>query len=168
MTQPRFAPITLEDEVRPILKLKAPEPWRAHRPSEFTKDDDMSARGRGVPGPDQGYALSLAERFSSRLHLAADEHKEDVVTASVAVALHRAMLYGRAPVSADLELAFAIFGFLDDAPADLVAFRAVLAGASHDSWKEREIAQLVTEETLRQRPADVRSRLSDWRSFFAA
>jgi hypothetical protein len=81
------------------------------------------------------------------------------------VALRRASLFGRAPVVFDLELAFGVWGFLDDAPADLVAYRRPrFQSAAHHYWDRRQIVDAVPESTLRMQPADVRSRLADWRS----
>ena len=88
-----------------------------------------------------------------------------------AVASRRAALFGRAPVAKDIELALVLFGFLGDAPADLVAWRApMFQAAAHHYHQQRAIAGSVSEATLRMTPADVRSRLSEWSSLvsFAA
>ena len=123
----------------------------------------------GRPGPDQGYALALAGRFRDRLKLGEGEHRADVVAGCVAVAMRRAGMFGRAPVVFDLELGFGLFGYLDDAPADLVAWRRpAFAGASHDYWDQRAIVDGIPEATLRMSPADVRGRLGEWRSLVGA
>ena len=65
----------------------------------------------------------------------------------------------------DVELAFTLFGFLGGAPSELLEFRRpYFDAASHDYWDQRDIADLVTEETLAMSPADVRGRLGEWRS----
>jgi hypothetical protein len=123
----------------------------------------------GNQGPDQGYALVLAERFHGRLLLTENEDEHDVVAGCLGVGLARASLFGRAPVIHDLELAFGLWGYLDTAPDDLVAFRKPLfAGASHHYWDQRAIADLVPESTLRLTPAEVRRRLGEWRSLINA
>jgi hypothetical protein len=123
----------------------------------------------GRQGPDQGYALLLARRFADRLELAPDEHAEDAVAGCMVVAMARASLFGRAPVIHDLDLAFTLWGYLGGAPPDLVAYRtALFSGASHHYWDQRHIVDKVPESTLRMTPAQVRQKLSDWRSLLSA
>ena len=87
----------------------------------------------------------------------------------VAVALKRAALFGRAPVLADLELAFTLFGFLGEAPEDLVeGRREIFAGAGHHYWQTRWIADRVPEATLRLTPAQVGQSLGSWRELMGA
>lgn len=158
MTQPKFAPIPIEDEVRPSDHLPPCEPWRAERPADFRPGAWPGGAGTGVPGPDQGYVLRLAERFVEALVLVEGEHPDDVLAGAAVVALRRAALYGRAPVSADLELALGLFGFLGEAPADLVAERRKLfRGAAHDYWDQRVLAHRVPESALRLSPGAVRT-----------
>jgi hypothetical protein len=126
----------------------------------------------GRPGPDQGYAYTLARQFADRLRIPHGEHAEDAVSGCTAVALRRASMFGRAPTVYDLELAFGLFGYLDDAasaPADLVAWRQpVFSGASHDYWDQRAIVDGVPEATLRMTPAEVRAGLPRWRQLVGA
>jgi hypothetical protein len=66
------------------------------------------------------------------------------------VALRRASLFGRAPVIHDLTLAFTIWGFLGEAPPELVALRRPLfQAASHHYEDQRTIADQVPEAVLR-------------------
>ena len=92
-------------------------PWTADRPGEVVGEGQPNGGRLGVQGPDQGYALLLARTLVSRLHLAAGEHLDDVVVGCVGVALKRSALFGRAPVLADLEVAFGLFGFFGDSPS---------------------------------------------------
>jgi hypothetical protein len=162
MTQPKFAPIIESSEVRDAMKLPAPLPWTAHRPADFTSDPSRPRQpNTGIRGPDQGYALHLAERLAPRLQLSGHEHAEDVLTGAVAIGLKRASLYGRAPVSGDIELALLIFGFLGGASEELVVARGrALGGAHHDYWQQRDLADFVPEATLRMTPAAVRDRMA--------
>jgi hypothetical protein len=138
--------------------------WTATRPGDLV-GRQPTGPVLGKQGPDQGYALVLAERFHDRLVLTEGEDSHDVTAGCLGVGLARASLFGRAPVIHDLELAFGVFGFLDPAPADLVEFRRPLfAGASHHYWEQRAIVDLVPEATLRLTPAEVRRRLGEWRS----
>ncbi len=164
MAAPDYVPVAHADQPRESLPMPPPRRWTADRPGDLQRGQPTGRRF-GKPGPDQGYALKLAEHFEDRLRLAEGEHREDVVAGCVVVALRRASLFGRAPVVHDLELAFGLFGFLDDAPPELVAWRrALLAGAGEQYWEQRAIVDLIPEETLRLTPAYVRSHLSEWRS----
>ena len=137
---------------------RRPQPWLADRPAELTEGQPMGA-GLGVPGPDQGYALRLARRFEGDLLLAPGEHAEDAIAGCVGVALKRAALFGRAPLSADLEVAFRVFGFLPPAPEEaLVEWRKELfAGVSHPHHyaEARQLVELVPEAALRMAPSEV-------------
>jgi hypothetical protein len=142
--------------------------WTATRPGDLT-DRQPSGPYFGNQGPDQGYGLVLAERFSDRLVLTEGEDGHDVVAGCLGVGLHRASLFGRAPVVYDFELAYGVWGYLDPPPAELVEFRRPLfAGAAHHYWDQRQIVDQVPEATLRLAPAEVRRRLGEWRSLLAA
>lgn len=67
--------------------------------------------------------LKLIQRFRTRVHLGESEHFDDVSAGVSAIALKRAALFGRAPIGADLEVAFTIFGFFDDQPEPALAQR---------------------------------------------
>lgn len=163
MPQPEYVPIRAADEVRPVERLPAPRRWRPDRPADLAPGPGSRGRGLGVPGPDQGYGLLLAHRFSGRLELSPGESEHDALAAGTAVALKRAALFGRAPVTADLELAFTLLGYLGDTPDDLVAARRRwVDGMSHQYWQGRALADRVPEETLRLTPERVRDRLTSW------
>lgn len=164
MSQPNYVPLKDIDKVRTTERLPVPDSWRQDRPAELLDAVRPMGPKLGTPGPDQGYGLKLAKRFVDKLQLAAGEHAADAVAGCNGVACRRAALYGRAPVIYDYELAFTLWGFLGDAPAELVAFRTPLfAEASHHYWDQRQIVDLVPEATLRLSPAEVRSKLRDWR-----
>ena len=169
MAQPDFVPMTLGDRVRTADVLPIPDRWEATRPGELEGLRPPEGRSFGNTGPDQGFGLKLAKRFKDRLELQSGEHAEDAISGCLAVALRRAAKFGRAPVIYDFELAFTLFGFLGGAPSDLLEFRRpYFDAASHDYWDQRDIADLVAEETLALSPADVRGRLSEWRSMLVS
>jgi hypothetical protein len=170
MTQPSFVPIVDADQVRPAYRLRTPGDWRSVRVAEITGPEHPHGREFGVPGPDQGYALLLAHRlFEDRLELTDGITAEDALVGCAAVGSARAALYGRAPVAKDIELALALFGFLGGAPEELVGWRAPLfVAASHHYHQQRRIVAAVPAETMRLTPADVRGRLSQWRSLVDA
>ncbi|MCU1462759.1 MAG: hypothetical protein JWO37_2834 [Acidimicrobiales bacterium] len=164
MAAPEYVPVALADLPRPTEALP-PDSWRAERPGDLV----FQPRGPrfGTPGPDQGYGLKLAKRFVDQLQLQPGEHADDVVAGGLGVGLKRAAIFGRAPVIHDFELAYGMFGFLDEAPADLVEFRTHLfAGAAHHYWDQREICDTVPDETLPLSPAAARARVTsgEWRS----
>jgi hypothetical protein len=107
----------------------------------------------------------LATRFEDRLVLEPNERAEDVIAGAVAIALRRASVFGRAPIGADIEHALRLFGRLARdkgawAPSDLVALgRARFAGAAHDYWRRRAIADAVPEATLQLSPQSLSERL---------
>ena len=107
----------------------------------------------------------MRNRFTDRLALEQGEHAEDVLAGAVAIALRRAAIFGRAPVATDVELALGLFKYLIDEqatwpPADLLAWRREhFAGAAHDYWRRRSLADGVPGTTLRLSPETVTERL---------
>lgn len=166
MTQPKFAPILDVDEVRDSFRLPTPPPWGPHRPGDFRPAPGALGAGRGhrgSPGPDQGYALKLAEELESRVRLAEGEHGEDVTAGATAIAMRRAAMFGRAPVMADLQLALHLFGYLDGASEELIELRKPLfAGAAHDYDVVRSLVDGIPEATIRLTPGEVAARNDDW------
>jgi hypothetical protein len=127
----------------------------------------------GFQGPDQGYALLLANRLSSRLHLVGGLVTADAIRGCLNIALRRASLYGRAPVIHDLTIAFTMWGFFDaNPPADLVTTRTDLfkgVGNVHHYAEGRSIVDMVPEVTLRMTPAQVTSAYpANWRTLTGA
>lgn len=166
MAAPEYVPIKPMDDVRAYESPpRRPDSWRAVRPGDL---DGPQPRGRslGSQGPDQGYAIRLARQvFVPQLHTGALD-VDDVVAGCVAIALARASLFGRAPIAHDLRVAFAAWGFLDEAPpAELVSLRErAFAAASHPHHYAdvRALADAVPERTLRLHHDEVRA--ADWRS----
>jgi hypothetical protein len=164
MAAPEYVPTTREQQPRRGLGLPPARSWVATRPGELRTAPPDSA-SFGHPGPDQGYALLLARRFVDRLVLDGT-HVEDSLAGCLGVALHRASHFGRAPVIHDLDIAFRIWGFLGDAPPELIAMRKLLfEAASHHYRDQRAIVDVVPEETLRLSHQEVARRFpSDWRA----
>ncbi len=158
MTQPKYAPIPAEDEVRPGYHLPVPRPWRPHRPADFRPGRRFSGRGAGTPGPDQGYALRLARRFAERVQLAPGEHLDDALAAAVTAAMARAARAGRAPVATDVEAALWLLGYLGEADPALVTLRRhLVTGAAHDYWDRRALVAALPPEALAAPIAELRA-----------
>lgn len=143
--------------------------WRADRPGEVVGEGQPHGASLGSQGPDQGYVLGLARRFSGRLTLADGEHEADAIAGCVPIALKRASLYGRAPLVHDLTAAFTVWGFLDETPApELVAARTPLfaeVGHHHHYAEQRHLVDAVPDAVLRQpHTAIADQHAAEWRS----
>lgn len=137
-----------------------------NRPGEITGFQPQGER-LGYQGPDQGFAIKIANGFTDRLQLQPGEHAADVIKGCLGIGLRRASLFSRAPVVHDLTIAFTIWGFLDPSPpAELVAARVPLfAGLGHGHYSEgRAITDMVPEATLQMNPQQVSAAYpSGWR-----
>lgn len=140
--------------------------WSASRPGE-TVGAAPGGTALGAQGPDQGFVYKLLSVFDDEIRLAEGEHRSDVDEGCIGVALKRASLFHRAPVVHDLRIAYDLFGFLSDAPDDLVAARKPIFSEVHHSFhyfERRAIADLVSDDVLRQSPDQVATRAAkDWR-----
>ena len=168
MAAPEYVPQPAIKHVRSYESPpRRPESWRPDRPGDSATGFELGDRF-GAPGPDQGYIYVLARRFHGQLQLATDESEEDALAGSVAVALKRASLLGRAPVVHDLRVALTIWGFLGDAPPDLIAYRQPLfaeVANPHHYPEQRRLVDLVPDEVLRMTPEQVAdAHRKDWRS----
>jgi hypothetical protein len=150
MTQPTFVPISEADQVRPARHLHVPGSWTTTRPAELTTPTARRGRLVGTPGPDAGFALRLARRCAPDLKLTEGEVEHDVLVGCALIAARRAALFGRAPSIYDVELALALWGFLVEAPAALVATRRqAFASVSHDYVAQRALVDSIPEEDLK-------------------
>ena len=150
-----------------------PDPWDPDRPG-IVEGLQPVGRRMGSQGPDQGYALKLANRLAPKIVLQERERLDDAIRGCLGIALRRASLYSRAPVVHDLTIAFTIWGFFDESPPDeLVARRRQLfegvGNVVHHYAEGRKIADLVPESTLRMTPQQVADASSDrWRELTGA
>jgi hypothetical protein len=168
MSAPDYVPVILSDKARTSLPMPPSRRWTATRPGDLDRGQPHGSF-LGSQGPDQGYALRLAQLFVDQFESVDGESKSDVMAGCLPIASRRASLFGRAPVVHDLELAFGIWGFLGDAPADLIDYRRDrFFGAGHDYWRQRELANQVPEATLRLTPLQALSELGNWRELLGA
>jgi len=160
MAAPRFAPVSPIDDARSYASPDhVPDGWAPTRPGDIDGFQPEGAK-LGFQGPDQGFAIKIANTFRPRLHVAAPIHLDDAVTGCLGVALRRASMFSRAPVVHDLTIAFTIWGFLDpNPPAELVGLRTRLfegvANVLHHYGESRAIVDTVPEATLRMTPQQV-------------
>lgn len=168
MAAPEYVPV---DKTRPLRAYESPprrpDPWLATRPAEVVDEGQPRGDRLGNQGPDQGYVLSLVRRFAGKLTLTPGEHERDALAGAAAVALKRASLFGRAPIVHDLTVALTVWGFLGDAPVELVTLRKGLfeeVWHPHHYAEQRRIADLVPDEVLRMSPQEItEAHRSDWR-----
>ena len=140
----------------------------ADRPGEISGRQPVGEQ-LGVPGPDQGYALTIAATFRGKLSLQAGEHEADALAGASAVAMKRSGIFGRSPVVHDLRVGLSLWGFLTtEAPQDLVDIRKTWFDEVHLSihYKAlRRIADAATADLLRQPHGVILAQAeSDWRS----
>ena len=162
MGAPDYVATTLAQQPRRGLPLPPARRWmpglRPGDPGSVPPDGP----GFGKPGPDQGYGLVLAERLVPRLELAPAERVEDAVAGCLQVGLRRASIFSRAPIIHDMTLAFTLWGYLGEAPPELIEHRFPLfQSAAHHYWDQRAIADAVPEETLRMSLDEVQHQFPD-------
>lgn len=165
MAAPQYVPNTLNEQPRRGLDVPPPDGWTADRPAELGAHQPTGPQ-LGRPGPDQGFGLKLARSFADKLVLGSREHADDAIAGCLGVGLARASLFGRAPVVHDFDVAFRIWGFLGDAPDELVAARAPLfESVAHHYDDQRALVDRVPESTLRLSHGEVARRFpADWRT----
>jgi hypothetical protein len=174
MAAPEFVPVKPLDDVRTYQSPpRRAGQWHADRPGDY-EGSPPEGDGMGVAGPDQGYALKLADEVFRPKLIHGDVSVDDAIAGCLGIALKRASLFGRAPTSHDLRAAFTIWGFLDVSPdADLVSLReAWFAEVAHPHHyvESRRIVDAVPDEALARPHGDIESEYlsSGWRSFISA
>ena len=158
MAAPDYVPAPVDDPARVYQSPPwRPESWMADRPAEIPGRQPLGPR-LGDPGPDQGFAIKLARQVRGRMVLTSAESEEDALAGIVAIAMRRSALFGRAPSIHDITVALTLWGFLSEAPAELVALRAQVFAAvasTHHYMERRAIVDAVPEDVLRLDPASV-------------
>lgn len=164
-----FVPTPAAQQVRTYASAPwRPGSWMADRPGDLGGPQPEGTQ-LGSPGPDQGYALTLAETLRDELKLQKGEHAADAISGAAAVASKRSGLLGRAPVIHDVRVGLGVWGFLDvAAPKELVTLRSAMFADVHHPHQylnRRLIADAVNADVLVQ-PHDVilSESAADWRS----
>jgi len=168
MAAPDYVPTEPQANVRAYRSPDhVPDSWLADRPADLGAFQPR-AKGLGYQGPDLGYVLTLVDRFDDRISLSPGERRDDCDAGCTAVAMRRASLFGRAPVIGDLEIGYRVWGYLDQAPPDLVALRRELferVAHPHHYQQRRRIADSVRDTTLAMAQAAVaQAHRQDWRA----
>ena len=157
-TDPFVAP-TLDDSPRnetnmPAgVHLPASHPWRADRPGDLAGGQPTGTL-LGSPGPNVGFAMTLAHRARERMVLGAHEPPADAVAVVAELAMKRASSYGRGPTTADVDLAMTILGYQGEADPTFAEWRAhAVHGAHHEYGPRRRLVDAVPEAALRTPPS---------------
>jgi len=161
-----YVPTRPEDAPRRSVTIPPAAGWTAIRPGDLDPAAGPRCTGVlfGTPGPDGGYALTLAARFHDRITPVWPETVHDAEMVGAQVAMRRAGVFGRGPMLVDVELGLSLFGWLGDAPAELVEWRRLaVARIGHDYPRRIALVEGIPEDVIRSTPDDVRGRLGDWR-----
>jgi len=157
-TDPFVAP-TLDDTPRnetnmPAgVHLPASRPWRANRPGDLAGGQPTGTL-LGSPGPNVGFAMTLARRATERMTLGAHEPASDAVAVVAELAMKRASSYGRGPTTGDVDLAMTILGYQGDPDPAFADWRAhAVHGAHHEYGPRRRLVDGVPEAALRTPPS---------------
>jgi len=137
--------------------------WQAVRPSNL--ESPQPAGGLfGSPGPNVGFAYTLAEHAADGFELAEHESLEDVMPLVAEVAGRRATQFGRAPVIHDVQVAAELFGYDGSADPAFTKARVLLVkDVGHSYYKRRELVEAVPEALLRRQPGEIDSPVYEWR-----
>ncbi len=170
MAAPKFTPVDPTDAPRYYESPDyVPASWMPDRPGEIVGFQPHGER-LGAPGPDQGFAIKIANSLRPKLHLQPGENEDDVVRGCLGVALRRASMFSRAPVVHDLTIAFTVWGFFaEDPPQELIDLRMPLfeglRHVGHHYTESRVVVDRVPTETLRKTPIQIEAMFSsEWRS----
>jgi hypothetical protein len=138
--------------------------WVADRPGDPRRAQPPEGPLFGTPGPNVGFAYTLAEHVKDRIECAEGEDLHDVIPVIAELAAKRAARFGRAPVIYDVETAMAVLGYDGSTDAEFAQVRAVLVhDAGHDYYRRRAIVDAVPDELLERRWDDVGAEIYEWR-----
>jgi len=155
-----------QQNLPPGVALPPASDWRSDRPGDLGPGQPGGALF-GRPGPNVGYAYTLAQRAKDRFRLGPFEHGEDVVAVVAEIAGKRAALFGRAPVIGDIDLTLALLGYDGTASEAFVKARAALVHESGHSYRRRRaLVDSVPDALLRTKPAQ--ADIESWRASIPA
>ena len=142
--------------------------WQADRPGDLGPGQPEGAL-LGSPGPNVGYAYTLAQRATDRIRIGPHEQTDDVVAVIAEIAGKRAALFGRAPVIGDVDLVVALLGYDAGATDTFVKARSALVHeAGHDYRRRRALVDAVPDALLRMRTPRAAAEIESWRASMPA
>jgi hypothetical protein len=141
-----------EPNLAPGVPLPAAAGWRADRPGDLGAGQPIGSR-LGRPGPNVGYAVTLAGRLSDKVAMAPHEHLADALSVIAELGMKRAASYGRAPTMADVEIASSLLGYQGEVDDAFAHWRTgVVHGADHEYDVRRAVVDAVPDAVLRLPP----------------
>jgi hypothetical protein len=156
-TDPFVAP-TLDEHPRqepnlaPGVRLPAAHAWVADRAGDLEAGQPTGAL-LGRPGPNVGYAVTLAHRARDTFALAAGESIDDVLALVAEVAMKRAASFGRAPVATDVDFAARLLGYGGEVDPSFAQWRSeAVHGVAHEYEVRRGLVDAVPAGVLRMPP----------------
>jgi hypothetical protein len=154
-----------ETNLAPGVHLPAANAWKADRPGDLVAGQP-TGNLLGRPGPNVGYAVTLAGRLRDSVQLAPHEHVADALAVIAELGMKRAASYGRAPTLADVEIAATLLGYQGEVDAAFAAWRGETAhGADHEYGVRRTFVDAVPDAVLRL-PPKVPALLAEFRDEF--
>jgi hypothetical protein len=151
-----------QQNLPPGVALPPAQDWRSDRPGDLGTVQPAGALF-GRPGPNVGYAYTLAQRAKDRLRLGPFEHSHDAIAVVAEVAGKRAAQFGRAPVIGDIDLAIAVLGYDGSVSEAFVQARSTLTHeAGHDYRRRRAVVDAVPDALLRMKPSS--AEIDAWRA----
>ena len=99
MAAPQFTPTPVVDTARAYGSPDVvPHAWSPDRPGDIVGFQPSCDR-LGYQGPDQGFAIKIANGFKDRLQLQPGEHAADAIKGCLGVGLRRASMFSQATVN---------------------------------------------------------------------
>ncbi len=158
-----------QQNLPPGVALPPATHWRPDRPGDIRTPEQPDGEFFGNPGPNVGYAYTLAHRAADRFVIGPYEHIDDVIAVVAETAGKRAAMFGRAPVMADIDRAAMLLGYDGSANAEFVdARQRLVQDAAHAYRRRRAVVDAVPDDLLRSVTTDFGPSLEQWRERFAS
>jgi hypothetical protein len=157
-----------QQNLPPGVALPPPTQWQADRPGDIQTTEQPEGGLFGNPGPNVGYAYTLADRAKDRFRVGPHEHIDDVVAVVAETAGKRATFFGRAPVMRDIDRAARLLGYDGAASPEFVdARQRMVQDAAHEYRRRRALVDAVPDGLLHSTSDDFGPRLDEWRAELA-
>jgi len=137
------------------MPMETPEIGRTPKAGLQRSPHAPKGASRGTPGPDAGFALTLAQRALHDYDLPG-ENLHDIELGVALLAAKRAGLVGRAPCSTDVAVVMDLFGLRS--PQNTAAREDRLRrfpGLAHSYVAQRAFVDAISDAVLRQVPGAV-------------
>ncbi len=154
-----------ETNMAPGVHMPPAKAWTATRPGDLVAGQPTGEL-LGRPGPNVGYAISLANRLRDKIVLGPHESIDDALAIVSELGMKRASSFGRAPTMADVEIAATLLGYTGAVAPEFVDWRAEqVHGAHHEYGVRRGFVDAVPDAVLRH-PPQVPALLDEFRAEF--